>query len=146
MLVIGFPDDDPNQDEVLWQTDRDSIAHVERRTFTKVGVEAVITFTDGSWFRVAPPEASDHWEVVRHLAYASELVAPEALTAGQKGTVATFAAERPSFRTVVTRRPSGNFAIEVTSASVPDPREGSDPRLRLMGPDGEHVNFEPGDL
>ncbi|MET8132023.1 hypothetical protein ABZV24_08670 [Streptomyces sp. NPDC005251] len=146
VLVIGFPDEDTTQDEVLWQTDRDSIADVERRTFTKVGVEAVITFTDGSWCRLAPPEANDHWEVVRHLAYASKLVAPEALTPGQKETVTAFAAERPSFRTVVTRRPSGNFTIEVTSGPSPDPREGSDPRLRLMGPDGEHVTFEPGDL
>ncbi|WP_406373838.1 hypothetical protein OG788_26235 [Streptomyces sp. NBC_00647] len=146
VLVIGFPDDDTTQDEVLWQTDRDLIANVERRTYTRVGLEAVITFTDGSWCRLAPPEASDHWEVVRHLAYASELVAPEALTPGQKERVAALVAERPAFRTVVTRRPSGNFTIELTSEPVPDPIEGSDPRLRIMGPDGEHVNFEPGDL
>ncbi|MGW3913691.1 hypothetical protein ACWEBX_19540 [Streptomyces sp. NPDC005070] len=146
VLVLGFPDDDTTRDEVLWQTDRDRIAKVERRTFTKVGLEAVITFTDRSWCRLAPPSPSDHWEVVRHLAYASAVVTPEELTPGQKKTVAAFTAEHPSFRTVVTRRPSGNFTIEVTSEPDPDPREGSDPQLRLMGPDGEHVNFEPGDL
>ncbi|MGW0969698.1 hypothetical protein [Streptomyces sp. NPDC002516] len=146
VLVIGFPDDDTTRDEVLWQTDRDSIAKVERRTFTKVGLEAVITFTDRSWCRLAPPDPDDHWEVVRHLAYASGLVPPEELTPGQKRTVAAFVAELPPSRTVVTRRPSGNFTIEATSESDPDPREGSDPRLRLMGPDGEHVNFKPGDL
>ncbi|MGW1530782.1 hypothetical protein [Streptomyces aureus] len=146
VLVIGFPDDDTTRDEVLWQTDRDDISNVERRTFTKVGLEAVITFTDRSWCRLAPPGAQDHWEVVRHLAYPSAVLAPEELTPRQRETVAAFAAERPSSRTVVTRRPSGNFTIEVTSESDPDPARGSDPRLRLMGPDGEHVNFKAGDL
>ncbi|MFD5814897.1 hypothetical protein [Streptomyces sp. NPDC127038] len=146
VLVIGFPDDDTTRDEVLWQTERDGIADVERRTFTKVGLEAVITFTDRSWCRLAPPSPNDHWEIVRHLAYASEVVTPEELTPGQKEKVAAFMAEHPSSRSVVTLRPSGNFTIEVTSASGPDPHEGSNPRLRLMGPDGEHVNFKPGDL
>ncbi|WP_369248406.1 hypothetical protein [Streptomyces sp. R41] len=146
VLVLGFPDDDTTQDEVLWETDRDTVADVQRLTFSKVGVEAKITFVDGSWCRLAPPEANDHWEVVRHLAYPSKLIAPEALTPGQRETVTAFQAERAAFDTVVTRRPSGNFTIEVTSGLVPDPRVGTDPRLKLMGPNGEHVNFKPGDL
>jgi hypothetical protein len=73
-------------------------------------------------------------------------VVPEALASGQQATVTAFVEERPAFGTVVTRRPSGNFTIEVNSEPRPDPREGSDPRIKLMGPNGEHVNFEPGDL
>lgn len=146
LLVVGFPDDDTTQDEVLWQTDRDNIADVERRTFSKVGVEAVITFTDGSWCRLAPPQASDYWEVVRHLAYDSRLVPPEELSPGQRESVAAFAAERGSYRSVVTKRPSGNFTIEVTTEPEPNPRRGTDPGLRIMGPDGETVKFKPGDL
>ncbi|MEU6274428.1 hypothetical protein ABZ871_18765 [Streptomyces populi] len=146
ILVVGFPDNDTTQDEVLWETTRDSIRDVERRTFTKVGAEAKITFLDGSWCRLAPPEPRDHWEIVRHLAYDSELIAPEALTPGQRNTVTAFATEPPSFGTVVTRRPSGNFTIEVNSEPAPDPREGSDLLLKIMGPNGEQAKFEPGDL
>ncbi|MFE9810863.1 hypothetical protein [Streptomyces sp. NPDC005548] len=146
LLVVGFPDDDTTRDEVLWQTDRDNIANVERRTFSKVGLEAVITFTDGSWCRLAPPETDRHWEVLRHLSYASEHVPYEELTSGQQETVTAFSVVHPSGRAVVTRRPSGNFTIEVAYGPLPDPRGGSDPRVKVMGPDGEHVNFEPGDL
>ncbi|MET7744459.1 hypothetical protein [Streptomyces sp. NPDC005385] len=146
LLVIGFPDDDTTQDEVLWQTDRGDIANVERRTFSKVGLEAVITFTDGSWCRLAPPETNGYWEVLRHLSYTSEHVPYEALTSGQQETVTAFSVVRPSSRAVVTRRPSGNFTIEVPYEPLTDPRGGSDPRLKIMGRNGEHVNFEPGDL
>ncbi|MEU8793485.1 hypothetical protein [Streptomyces sp. NPDC048643] len=146
VLVIGFPDDDTTQDEVLWQIDRDHVASVERRTFSKVGAEAVITFTDGSWCRLAPPEASDYWEVVRHLAYDSRLVALEALTSGQKEAVTAFSAKRHAHHAVVTQRPSGNFTVEVTTDLAPNPRRGADPGLRIMGPNGESVKFKPGDL
>lgn len=146
LLVIGFPDDDTTQDEVLWQTDRGDIANVERRTFSKVGLEAVITFTDGSWCRLAPPEISDRWEVPRHLSYDSELVPHEELTPGQTERVAAAMVECSATHAVVTRRPSGNFTIELHDLPALDPREGSDPGVRVMGPNGEVVKFRSGDL
>ncbi|MET7390040.1 hypothetical protein ACFYPT_38140 [Streptomyces sp. NPDC005529] len=146
VLVIGFPDNNLTQDEVLWETSRENIADVGRRTYSRVGAEAVITFVDGSWCRLAPPETNRHWEVVRHLAYSSKLIKPEALTPGQKQAVAVFESEQPSYGTVVTLRASGNFTVEVQSDPVPDAREGADPLVRAMGPNGESVKFKPGDL
>ncbi|PBC62055.1 hypothetical protein BKI49_20945 [Streptomyces sp. Tue6028] len=146
VLVVGFPDDDTARDEVLWETDRDAIARVERRTFTRMGVEAQIVFADESWCRLAPPEADSHWEVVRHLAHASEVVPLEALTPGQREAVTAFAAEHAALRTVVTRRPSGHLTIEAVSKPIPDPSTGADPHLKIVGSDGEPVKSKPGDL
>jgi hypothetical protein len=89
-LVVGFPDDDTSRDEVLWETQWENIASVERKTYTKMGVEAKVHFVDGSWCRLSPKDPADHWEIVRYLAHRGVMIAYQALTSGQRRTVADF--------------------------------------------------------
>ncbi|MFJ2774027.1 hypothetical protein [Streptomyces sp. NPDC087300] len=121
VVIVGFPDDDPGKDEVLWEIDRQRIARVERMTYNKVWGEAKIYFTDGSWCRLAPPESRYGWTVLRHLCPPTELLPLSEMTPRQRKYVESYAAyvtdRDPAVAPVVTRRPSGRFLIEVTTTA-----------------------------
>ncbi|MFJ2774270.1 hypothetical protein [Streptomyces sp. NPDC087300] len=120
IVIVGLPDGDPGKDEeVLWEVGRERIARVERMRYSEVLGDVKITFTDGSWCRLAPPRLRIGWTILRHLAHPTDLLHPSEMTPRQRKYVQKCAAQTlnadPAREPVVTRRPSGRFLVEVTT-------------------------------
>lgn len=150
VVITGFPDGDPSQDEVLWDIERTAIKNVERMRYSNVGEEAKICFADGSWCRLAPPSPRMHWAVLRHLAHPTDLVPIEILTARQRRYVQSYidsVTDRDSaLRPVITRRPSGKILIEITTTEPIKPDVGIFKPYSLMSEAGRRGGFDPGDV
>ncbi|GGN28979.1 hypothetical protein [Streptomyces fuscichromogenes] len=56
LFVEGLKDPRNPWEEVLWETDRDTVAAIGRRPFSDGGRDFGITFTDGSWCRLTSQE------------------------------------------------------------------------------------------
>ncbi|MFI1679259.1 hypothetical protein [Streptomyces sp. NPDC020607] len=150
VVIVGFPDDNPGKDEVLWEIDRQHIARVERMTYSEVWGEAKVRFTDGSWCRLAPPAARHGWTVLRHLAHPTELMPLAEMTPRQRKYVERYAASvtarDPAMAPVVTRRPSGRFLIEVSTTAPVSAKYGIEKRYLHMSKRGRRGAIRQGDL
>ncbi|MEW2162902.1 hypothetical protein AB0912_07865 [Streptomyces sp. NPDC007084] len=85
VLVLGLQDneDDP-ADQILWETARSSIAAAARKDFCRYGTDFTITFTDGSWCRLAGWNSNCRNNVTPALENPLPLTAPEDLTPGRR--------------------------------------------------------------
>ncbi|PTM91200.1 hypothetical protein [Streptomyces sp. VMFN-G11Ma] len=150
VLVLGLLDDkDEPNDEVLWETPRSNVAAAQRMQFSQYEVDFKLVFVDGSWCRLAGWNTNCRDDVTRFLATPPELVAREALTAGQRQTIAKFLKRQGQDRIgdlLITRRPSGHFRAEYLRTDLIDPDYGISSDVCLMGANGETVNYEQGDL
>ncbi|MGH4032454.1 hypothetical protein ACQB60_26340 [Actinomycetota bacterium Odt1-20B] len=136
IVVLGFPGDDPDQDEVLWEIGREHIASVERMPYSKVWGDVKICFADGSWCRLAPPEERFAWRVPIHLVQPTGLVAVESLPRRHRAYIAkhvvTEADRDPTVDPIVTRRPNGKFLVETTRAKPVHPKHGVETEMTLL--------------
>ncbi|MFF7310291.1 hypothetical protein [Streptomyces sp. NPDC008137] len=120
LVIVGFPyvkgDEKRITDELLWETPRSSIERVELRDF-KIGNDAKIAFTDGSWIRVSSIKRE---RLTRYLIEPPEFIPLESLTPAQRTTAEKFAAAQASdARTpLIKRNPCGCFRIEVLAPST----------------------------
>ncbi|MFK0281757.1 hypothetical protein ACIQVL_14980 [Streptomyces sp. NPDC090499] len=148
VLVLGLLDDkDVPSDEVLWETERSNVSTAKRMRFSQYKVDFKLVFTDGSWCRLAGWNTNCRDDVTRTLATPPEVVAEDALTTGQQQTVAKFLErqDRPG-ALLITRRPSGHFLIEYLWTDSVGPNYGISGDFCLMGPDGEDIKAQEGDL
>ncbi|WP_407560213.1 hypothetical protein [Streptomyces sp. 184] len=157
LVVVGFPDDDPSRDELLWEADRSVVAQVARKKFSEGKRDFTITFTDGSWCRLHSYDSDCVNRLILHTGVPSEFVPMDRLTPGERQAVDDFLAKvAPAegdsgvagsaypYRTV-TRMPSGNLYFETWSEIV-DPVKGiSAGPGSWFGPDGEPGKLKPGD-
>ncbi|MFF7469257.1 hypothetical protein [Streptomyces sp. NPDC008092] len=148
VLVLGLLDDkNTPHDNVLWETERSNITAVKRMKFSRYKVDFKLVFTDGSWSRLAGWNTNCRDDVTRPLATSPELLAGDALTQGQQGTVAEFLKrQKGPGDLVISRRPSGHFLAEYLRTSTIDPDYGISSDFSLMGVNGEDVPFQEGDL
>jgi len=149
VLVLGLLDDnDDLHDEVLWETDRSNITAAERMKFSEHKTDFRILFGDGSWCRLQGWNQNCRNDLTRALESPLSLVAPADLTAGQQQTVQKLLRDSdPEGRLRITRRPSGNFFVEYLHPHHIDPDYGmGGGAFRLMGPNGEDVTFQEGDI
>lgn len=149
VLVLGLLNDsDDPYDEVLWETDRAAVAVVRRKRFSKYDTDFTVTFTDGSWCRLAGWNSNCRDDVTRALENPLPLVPLDKLTPGQKRTVRKLLkGKEPGGGLHVYRRPSGNFYVEYLPTDHIDPDYGmGSESFCLMGPDGEDVTYRKGDI
>jgi hypothetical protein len=150
VVITGFPGDNPQCEQVLWQVERSQIARVERMRFSSVGEEAKVHFPDDSWIRLAPPGPRKYWSVLRHLAHPTEVVPMGALTPRQRAYVESYVASvtdrDTSAEPVITRRPSGKFLIEVPTTQPVKPDLGMLRPFWFMSQTGSRGGFDPKDL
>ncbi|MFE6405390.1 hypothetical protein ACFVOR_00460 [Streptomyces sp. NPDC057837] len=120
LVIVGFPyvkgDEKHIRDELLWETPRSAIERVELRDF-KVGNDAKIVFTDGSWCRVSSIKRE---RLTRYLIESPDFVPLASLTPAQRTTAENFAAaQAPDAQPPLVRRnPCGCFRIEVVAPST----------------------------
>ncbi|MFF1698274.1 hypothetical protein ACFVXC_32415 [Streptomyces sp. NPDC058257] len=141
LVIVGLLDDSETiWDDVLWEAPRSAVGRVEARDFNAAaGGDVKVVFRDGSWCRL-----SARWrdEFVDHLGELREIVGLQFLSTAQRMTVMTFAAAHSAAGTpLVTRRPDGDFVIEVRSSDRVSPSHGLCDGLRgmVMGPDGGEI-------
>ncbi|MEW2567059.1 hypothetical protein [Streptomyces sp. NPDC047070] len=120
LVIVGFPyvkgNDRRIDDELLWETPRSAIRSVELRDF-KLGHDAKITFTDGSWCRLGSVSRE---KLTRHLTEPLDFIPLETLTSTQRHTAEAFAAaQAPDFQSPLVRRnPCGCLRVEVLAPST----------------------------
>ncbi|MCF0081633.1 hypothetical protein [Streptomyces lomondensis] len=120
LVIVGFPymkgDEKRISDEFLWETPRSSIEKVELRDF-KIGNDAKIAFTDGSWCRVSSIKRE---RLTRYLIEPPDFIPLESLAPAQRHTAERFtAAQAPDAQPpLVKRNPCGCFRIEVVAPST----------------------------
>ncbi|MEU3145469.1 hypothetical protein [Streptomyces sp. NPDC006999] len=120
IVVVGFPyikeDDRLIRDELLWEVPRSLIANVELRNF-KVGHDAKIVFTDGSWCRVS---SANRERLTRYLIEPLDFIPLETLTLAQRNTAESFAASQaPDAQPpLVKRNTCGCLRIEILAPST----------------------------
>ncbi|WP_405913060.1 hypothetical protein OG760_21010 [Streptomyces sp. NBC_00963] len=148
LLIIGLLDDeDDPHDEVLWETDRANIATAERMKFCEYEKDVKVVFTDGSWCRLAGWNANCAHDFSRAAANPLKLIPLQDLSPGQQETLAAFVKGKTSHGDPwVVRRPSGNYLIELLQSDQIYPEFGIATHFRFMGPTGEDVTYQPGDL
>jgi len=119
LIVVGFPYAKGNEnliaDELLWETPRSTIERVELREF-KIGNDAKIIFTDGSWCRVS---GTVRERLTRYLIEPLDFIPLDSLTPAQRSTAESFAStQAPDAQLpLVKRNPCGCFRIEVLAPS-----------------------------
>ncbi|MFJ3711257.1 hypothetical protein [Streptomyces sp. NPDC090053] len=148
LLFIGLLDDeDDPHDEVLWETDRANITTVQRKKYCEAETDVTVEFTDGSWCRLAGWNTNCAHHFSRALTDPLELVALADLSPGQRETLTAFLEGKESHGNPwVTRRPSGNYLIELMHTSLVYPVFGISTYSKFMGSNGEDVTYQPGDL
>ncbi|MFH8894894.1 hypothetical protein ACH4HG_00590 [Streptomyces coeruleorubidus] len=120
LVIVGFPyikgDEKRIDDELLWETPRSAITRVELRDF-KIGNDAKIVFTDGSWCRVS---SINRERLTRYLIEPPEFIPLASLTQAQRSTAEGFAAtQAPDAQPpLVKQNPCGCFRIEVVAPST----------------------------
>ncbi|MGW2682606.1 hypothetical protein ACWC6I_05505 [Streptomyces sp. NPDC001414] len=141
IILIGYPGGRTSETDILWECERDAVAEVERKTYSKDESDTVVRFTDGSWCRLHVH--SGEW--FRYLAVPNTLISPADLTPGQRRAVDALVTES-GFDTppVISRRPSGNVLVAQLGPEDP-PVGGRIAVEKLMGSDGEDVPRQPGD-
>ncbi|MFF0190072.1 hypothetical protein [Streptomyces sp. NPDC005244] len=88
IVVLGLLDDANDLfDEVLWETERSNIACAERKEFCRYDKDFTITFTDGSWCRLAGQNSDCRNSVTRALEDPLSLMSQAELTPGQQRAV-----------------------------------------------------------
>ncbi|MET9535887.1 MULTISPECIES: hypothetical protein, partial [unclassified Streptomyces] len=76
-----------------------------------------------------------------------KLIPLHELTPGQKETLDSFIKSKESHGDPwVTRRPSGNYLIELMHTDQIYPEFGINRHFKFMGSNGEDVTYQPGDL
>ncbi|MGW5654055.1 hypothetical protein [Streptomyces humi] len=148
VLVIGLLDDkNVPSDEILWETERSNVSAAKRMRFSRYKVDFKLVFADGSWGRLAGWNTNCRDDVTRTLATPPEVVAEDTLTTGQRQAVTSFLAlqDRPG-TLLVTRRPSGHLLVEYLWTDSIGPNYGISGDFCLMGPDGQDVKAQEGDL
>ncbi|MFE1946253.1 hypothetical protein [Streptomyces massasporeus] len=119
LVIVGFPyvegEESRIADEVLWETPRSDIERVELRDF-KLGSDAKIAFTDGSWFRVGSIKRE---RLTRYLIEPPDFISLASLTRAQRNTAERFAAAQApdALPPLVKRNSCGCFRIEVVAPS-----------------------------
>ncbi|MFJ7331721.1 hypothetical protein ACIQUU_00480 [Streptomyces sp. NPDC101116] len=120
LVIVGFPyvkgEESLIDDEVLWETPRSGIEKVELRDF-KLGNDAKIAFTDGSWCRVSSIKRE---RLTRYLIESPGFIPLASLTQPQRDTAERFAAaQAPDARPpMVKQNACGCFRIEVVAPST----------------------------
>ncbi|KPI10300.1 hypothetical protein OK074_9088 [Actinobacteria bacterium OK074] len=149
VLVLGLLDDkdDPN-DQVLWETERSSIASTKRKKFSKSGKDFTITFVDGSWCRLAGWNTGCRGDVTRALENPLPLMDPDELTPGQQQAVRKLLQDKePGGRLLIYRRPSGNVFVTYRLNDRMNPTYGiGSAAFKLMDSTGENAKFQEGDI
>ncbi len=143
IVVIGDPNGSGTRTELLWECERSDIAAVEKKPYSNESSDTVIRFKDGSWCRMHV--YSGAW--FRYLAAANELIDLETLTPGQRRAVDALVAKHDFGQPpVISRRPSGNYLVELlTPNAFPTPGQPISV-THLMGPDGSDVASHPDDF
>ncbi|UUA06783.1 MULTISPECIES: hypothetical protein [Streptomyces] len=120
LVLVGFPyvkgDEKRIADEFLWEIPRSGIERVELRDF-KIGNDAKIAFTDGSWFRAS---SINRERLTRYLIEAPDFIPLASLTQPQRTTAEGFATAQASDAQppLVKRNSCGCFRIEVLAPST----------------------------
>jgi hypothetical protein len=144
VLLLGVGSDLMAPAEVLWESGRDAIAEARQLPFSEGGHDLRLTFTDGSWLRLASGDAT---KLVGLLTDRRRPVPSGDLTPGQQARLARFRTELPAGAAdpQVFRLPSGIFLVE---AKVPAKRGKGlfETHTILMGETGEPARPQPGDL
>lgn len=144
LLLLGIGTDLTAKADVLWQTPRETVAEALLMPFSEGGHDVRVTFTDGSWVRLATGAAQ---KFAALLTERRRLLPDSALTDGQRERLARFTAELPATAQAPQsfRLPSGIVLVE---ARVPAGRGGGlyETHSILMGESGEPARPQPGDL
>ncbi|WP_405768818.1 hypothetical protein [Streptomyces sp. NBC_01538] len=120
LVIVGFPytkgKDYLVDDDFLWEASRSTIERVELRDF-KIGNDAKIVFTDGSWCRLS---SVNRERLTRYLIEPFDFIPLDSLTPAQRNTAEAFAAaQAPDAELpLVKRNPCGCFRIEVVALST----------------------------
>lgn len=143
LVIVGFAYTKGNEslidDEVLWETPRSTIEKVELREF-KIGNDAKIVFTDGSWCRVSSVARE---RLTRYLIEPLDFIPLSSLTPAQRNTAESFAvAQAPDARSpLVKRNPCGCFRIEVLAPSTVKASFGHSGLHTIMDADGTELKL-----
>ncbi|MFI1565050.1 hypothetical protein ACH4ZX_18695 [Streptomyces sp. NPDC020490] len=143
VLIVGFPyirgNDALIDDELLWEIPRSSIERVELRNF-RIGNDAKIVFTDGSWCRVS---SVNRERLTRYLIEPLDFIALDALTPAQRSTAESFAAAQApdALPPLVKRNPCGCFRIEVFAPSTTHAFFGHSGLYTVMDDSGNEVGI-----
>ncbi|MFF7723339.1 hypothetical protein ACFZDB_28840 [Streptomyces luteogriseus] len=120
LVIVGFPfrkgEEKHISDEFLWATPRSDIERVELRDF-KLGNDAKIAFTDGSWCRVSSIKRE---RLTRYLIEPVDFIPLTSLTQAQRNTAEMFAAaQAPDAQPPLVKQNScGCFRVEVVAPST----------------------------
>lgn len=153
LVIVGMRNADVvEDDEVLWETDSENVAKVELKNFSAMQCKDFyatqcdfrIDFVDGSWCRLA----SNYRDKFRcYMTYPLTVIDPEDLSPGQRKRLESFTADRELVgEPVVMRRPSGNFLMDIRPAMDVSVFSGMFVESDRMGPNGEDVVYQDGDL
>ncbi|MGA4849800.1 hypothetical protein ACOBQB_27400 [Streptomyces sp. G5(2025)] len=152
LLVVGVPVHKKNRaiidDEVLWETPRSDISHVEPRNFRQER-DVKLRFTDGSWCRL---ESHNRNKFIRYLVHTPHFIPLGSLTREQRDAVDNFLAttDAPDLsEPIVTRLPCGHYRVEALVPSELDAFFGSSSRKLSMNADGselEYTDYHPEDF
>ncbi|MEU5703309.1 hypothetical protein [Streptomyces aurantiacus] len=151
LVIVGFPNVKGNDrlidDEFLWEIPRSAITKVELRNF-KIGHDAKIFFTDGSWCRLGSVSRE---RLTRYLIEPPDFIPLASLTAAQRNTAESFAlAQAPDSQPpLVKRNPCGCFRIEVLAPSTINAlfgHSGLDTVMDEQGNELELTEYHPEDF
>jgi hypothetical protein len=151
LVIVGFPYVKGNEkhidDTVLWETPRTAIETVELREF-KIGNDAKITFSDGSWCRVSSVARE---RLTRYLIEPLHFIPLDSLTPSQRNTAESFAAtQAPDAQPpLVKRNACGCFRIEVLAPSTISASFGHSSLNTVMDTNGTELKltqYHPGDF
>jgi hypothetical protein len=143
LVIVGFPyikgEERRIADEVLWETPRSGIGRVELRDF-KLGNDAKIAFTDGSWIRVSSIKRE---RLTRYLIEPLDFIPLASLTQAQRNTAERFAAaQAPDAQPpLVKGNPCGCFRVEVVAPSTVHASFGHSGLNTVMDPNGTELRL-----
>jgi hypothetical protein len=144
VLLLGVGSDMTAPAEVLWESPRNAIAEARPLPFSENGHDLRLTFSDGSWVRLATGDAT---KLVGFLTDRRRPVPATDLTQGQQERLTRFRTELPADAQdpQVFRLPSGVFLVE---AKIPAKRGKGlfETHTIVMGETGEQARPQPGDL
>ncbi|MFF3410218.1 hypothetical protein ACFYW8_29280 [Streptomyces sp. NPDC002742] len=149
VLVLGLLNDVDNPfDEVLWETERSHVAAATRKEFSRYDTDFTITFTDGSWCRLAGRDTNCRDDITRALENPLPLMDPDDLTPGQHQAVRELLeGKEPGGTLLIHRRPSGSVYVTYRLHDRVDPTYGiGSAAFKLMDADGQNARFRKGDI
>lgn len=144
LVIVCLPYDKKNfaaiDDDVLWECPRTDIRSVEPKEF-KDGNDFKVTFTDGSWCRLA---SSGRGNLTRYLKQPLNLLALESLTRKQRATVLEFAAKKQmpdSVSPIIGRNACGHFSVDILLPADFTSAFGASESSLLMDSEGNKVDI-----